>query len=74
MWRFVPGVPFDLCSFYMMQEEHVITYDHEGVHTPDGRGCLRKEGFGNHVEATRGARHEKPPAPAAAVVRPGKQR
>ena len=71
---FVPGVPFDLCSFNVIQEEHVITLDHEGAHMLDGRVFFRKEKFGNYVEATRVARHEKPPALAAAVLRPGRQR
>ena len=71
---FVPGVPFDLCSFNVIQEEHVITLDHKGAHMLDEGVFLRKEKFGNYVEATRVARHEKLPALAAAVLRPVKQR
>ena len=70
---FVPGVPFDLCSFNVIQEKHVTTLDHKGAYMLDGRVFFRKEKFGNYVEATRVARHEKPPALAAAVLRPGRQ-
>ena len=28
----VPGIPFDLCSFNVIQEEHVIALDREGAH------------------------------------------
>ena len=71
---YVPGVSFDLCSFNVIQEEHVITLDHNGVHMLNGCVFFRKEMFGNYLEATRIARHEKPPASAAAVLRPGGQR
>ena len=71
---FVPGVFFDLCLFYVIDKEHVITPDREGAHMLDGRVHFRKEKFGNYVEATRVAtRHEKPPELAAAVLRPGRQ-
>ena len=40
----------------------------------DGRVFFREEKFGNYIEATRVARREKPPALAAAVLRPGRQR
>ena len=68
---FVPGVPFDLCSFNAIQEEHVITLGHAGAHVLDGRVLFRKEKFGNYVEATRIARHGRPDALAAAVLKPG---
>lgn len=35
---------------------------------------LSRERFGNYIEVTRVARHEKPPALAAAVSRPGRLR
>ena len=70
---FVPGVPFDVCSFNVIQENHVITLDHAGAHTLDGRVLFRKEKLGNYIEVTRVARHERPPALAAAVLRPGSQ-
>ena len=54
---FVPGVPFDSCSFNVIQEEHVITLDHAGAHMLDWRVLFRNEKFGNYVEATRIARH-----------------
>lgn len=37
----------------------------------DGRVFFRKQQFGDYVEVTRVARHTKPPALAAAVLRPG---
>lgn len=33
---FVPGVPSNLCSFDVIQEEHAITLENEGAHTFDG--------------------------------------
>ena len=71
---FLPGVPFDLCSFNVAQEEQVITLDHEGAHMLDGRVFFRKEKFGNFAEATRVEIHKKPPALATAVLGPGRQR
>ena len=71
---FVPGAYLDLCLLNVIQEEHVITLDHEGTHMLNGRVFFRKGKFGNYVEATRVARHDKPPALAAAVLRPGRQR
>ena len=38
---FVPGVPFDLCSCNVIQEEHVVTLDRTGAHTVDGRVLFR---------------------------------
>ena len=40
---FVPEVLFDLCSFNVIQEEHVINLDHEGAYMLDGRVVFRKE-------------------------------
>ena len=71
---FVPGVLFFLCSLSVIQEAHVITLDHEGANMLDGGVFFRKEKLGNYVEATRVARHGKPPALAASVLRPGRQR
>ena len=71
---FVPGVPFDLCSFNVIEEDQFITLDNAGTHMLDGRMLFRKEKFGNYVEATRVARHERPSALAAAVLSPGSQR
>ena len=71
---FVPGVLFDLCSFNVVQEEHVITPDRTGAHMLDGRVLFRKGKFSNYAEATRVARHERPPALAASVLRPDSQR
>ena len=34
---YVPRVPFDLCSFNVIHEEHVITVDYAGAHMLDGR-------------------------------------
>ena len=59
---FVPGVPFDLCSFNVIQEEHVITLDRTGVYMLDVRVLFCKGKFGNYVKATRAERHERPPA------------
>ena len=33
---FVPGVPFDLCSFNVIQERHVMAPDSTGAHMLDG--------------------------------------
>ena len=71
---FVPGVPFDLFSLNVIQEERVLTLDHNGAHMLDGRVFFHKKKFGNYVEATRKARHQKPPTLAAVVLRPGKHR
>ena len=65
---FVTGVPFDLCSFYVIQEEHAITLrSRRGPHARwtriFPRGEIRKLKF----EATPVARCEKPSAFAAAV-------
>ena len=67
---FVPGVLFDLCSFNVVQEEHVITPDRTGAHMLDGRVLFRKGKFSNYAEATRVARHERPPALAAVAAPP----
>ena len=40
-----PGVPFDLCSSNVIQEEHVINLDHNGAHMLNGRVFFRKEKF-----------------------------
>ena len=40
---FVPGIPFDLCSFSVIHEENVITLDHAGAPILDGRVLFRKE-------------------------------
>ena len=71
---FMPGVPFDLCSFPIIKEEHILTLDSTGTHILDGRVLFRKEKFGSYVEATRLARDENPSALAASVLKPGKQR
>ena len=52
---FVPGVPFDVCSFNVIQENHVITLDHAGAHTLDGRVLFRKEKLGNYIESHQGS-------------------
>ena len=70
---YVPGVPFDL-SFNVIQEEQVITLDHNGAHMLNGRVFFRKGKIGNYVKVTGVARHEKPPALAAVVLRPGGHR
>ena len=67
---FVPGVPFDLCSFNVIQEDHVITLDPTEVHMLDGDMLFRTGTFGNYVDATRVAMHDRPPALAAVPVPP----
>ena len=59
---FVPGVLFDLCSFNVVQEEHVITPDRTGAHMLDGHVLFRKGKVGKYVDATRVAKHEQLPA------------
>lgn len=71
---FVPRVPFDICSYNAIQEEHAITLHSTGVQIIHGRALFRKEKFGNCVEATKVVRHGNPPAHAAAALKPGKQR
>ena len=71
---FVPGASFYLCSFNAIQGGHVTTLDRTGAHMLDGRVPFRKKKFGNYVKATRVERHANPPAFAAAVINPGKQR
>ena len=39
---FVPGVLFDLCSFNVIQEEHLISLDRTEIHMVDGRVIFRQ--------------------------------
>ena len=39
---FVPGVPFDLCSFNVIQEGHRISLDRTEIHMVDGRVIFRQ--------------------------------
>lgn len=50
-----------LCSFNIIQENHVITLDSTDAHVLDGRIRFRKERFRNYVEATSAVRHANPP-------------
>ena len=59
---FVPGVPFDLRLFNVIQDEHVIILDRTGAHMLDGHVLFRKGKVGKYVDATRVAKHEQLPA------------
>ena len=66
---FVSRVPFEECSFKIIQEEHVITLDSTGAHMIDRRV---RETIGHYVEATKVVRHANTPALAAAELKPVK--
>ena len=66
---FVPEVPFDLCSFDVIQEDRAITLEKEGAHTFNGRVFSERRFLGNYIEATQVPRHENPLALASAVIR-----
>ena len=53
----------------MIQEEVDITVDCTGALLLDKRVLACNETFGNYVEVTRVARHERPPSRAAVLLR-----